>query len=167
MRRDTEFRVSPNAEIELCFPGLTEGGYKLTSPKSGAYNCVAWAVGDTRAFWDDVRIRGRRVKGYYWPPGISADTLDGWKAVFALHNYSVCDSDAFDSQFEKIAIYVQANGEPSHVAIQTGTGTWSSKLGKGCDIEHDTLDSLNGEEYGTVGAIMQRPCKNGKRVRSL
>jgi len=126
---------------------------------------VAWAIGDIKTFWDDVRILGRRVKGYYWPKGISADTLEGWKAVFALHNYSDCESDTFDPEFEKVAIYVYPNGDPSHVARQIGSGTWSSKLGISFDIEHETLDSLKGEEYGTtIGAIMQRPCKDGKRV---
>lgn len=157
--------MSPNSELEQFFPGLSAGNYKLTSPKDGSYNCVAWAVGDVRAFWDDVRILGRRVKGYYWPPAISADTLDGWKEVFALHNYRECDSEAFDPAFEKIAIYVQPNGEPSHVARQTESGAWTSKLGVSFDIEHETLDSLAGEEYGTVGVIMQRPCKDGKRVQ--
>lgn len=156
----------PSTELEQCFPNLA-GKYKLTSPKDGTYNCVAWAVGDIKAFWDDVRILGRRVKGYYWPPGISADTLEGWKEVFKLHAYHECDSGAFDSDFEKIAIYVDADGAPSHVARQTGSGTWTSKLGVSCDIEHETLDSLEGEEYGTVGAIMQRLCKDGKRVRSI
>jgi hypothetical protein len=158
--------VLPNIEIEQCFPAVV-GKYKLTSPKDGAYNCVAWAVGDIKAFWDDVRIHGRRVKGYYWPDGCDVETLEGWKCVFVLHNYGECESDAFDVDFEKIAIYVAADGAPNHVARQTGSGTWTSKLGVSCDIEHETLDSLEGEEYGTVGAIMQRPCKDGKRVRSI
>lgn len=155
-----------NTELEQSFPRLTAENYKLTSPKDEAYNCVAWAVGDTNNFWDDVSVKGYRIKGYYWPPGISADTLDGWKRVFEIHGYNQCDSDAFESEFEKIAIYVDAYSNPSHVARQTGTGEWTSKLGKGYDIRHKTLDALEGEEYGKVAIIMQRPCRDGKRVRS-
>jgi hypothetical protein len=151
-------------ELEQSFPGLITGSYKLTSPKAFGYNCVAWAVGDTKNFWDDFRIRGKRVKGYFWPEGISADTLEGWKAVFELHNYRECESESFEPEFEKVAIYIYPNGDPSHVARQIGSGKWSSKLGLSFDIEHETLDSLNGEEYGSVGVIMQRPCKDGKRV---
>ena len=156
--------MSQNLELEQSFPGLTAGSYKLTSPKAVRYNCVAWAVGDTKNFWDDFRIEGKRVKGYFWPEGISADTLEGWKAVFELHNYRECESESFEPEFEKVAIYVYPNGDPSHVARQIGSGKWSSKLGLSFDIEHETLDSLNGEEYGSVGVIMQRPCKDGKRV---
>jgi hypothetical protein len=162
VRKDTYLRVSP--ELEYSFPGLTAGSYKLTSPKDGKYNCVAWAVGDIRRYWDDVRYKGRRIKGYYWPDGISADTVDGWKAVFTLHGYSECESEAFDADFEKVAIYVYPNGDPSHVTRQMGSGKWSCKLGVSFDIEHETLDSLKGEEYGTVGVIMQRRCKDGNRV---
>jgi hypothetical protein len=147
-------------EAEKCFPRLAKGDYNLTSPKDKTYNCVAWAVGDKTHFWYDLKI-----KGYYWPPGArSADTLDGWKDVFEIHNYSDSNSDDYDPELEKIAIYIGSDGAPNHVARQTASGTWSSKLGKGCDIEHDTLDVLEGEEYGTVGVIMQRPCKDGKRV---
>lgn len=155
-----------NSDAEECFPELTEDNYRVTSLSDGTYNCVAWAVGDTSHFWDDVRIKGRRVKGYYWPPGISADTIDGWKQVFALHGYTECESRSFDVEFEKVAIYALLD-EPSHVARQLDGGKWTSKLGKGCDIEHSTLDLLQGEEYGTVEVIMQRLCKDGKRVKSL
>lgn len=151
-----------NRELEEYFPRLVEGNYLITSPVDRNYNCVAWAVGDTSRFWYDVRI-----KGYYWPPGVgSADTVDGWKQAFAIHGYADSQSRDFDPKFEKIAIYIDADGLPSHVARQTDSRAWTSKLGKGCDIEHSTLDALEGEQYGTVGAIMQRPCKDGKRVKS-
>ena len=149
-----------NREAEKCFPRLARGDYNLTSHPDKTYNCVAWAVGDKTHFWYDAKI-----KGYYWPPGArSADTIEGWKDVFEIHNYSVCASREFESKFEKVAIYINAEGIPEHVARQTGDGMWSSKLGKGCDIEHDTLDVLEGDVYGKVGVIMQRQCKDGKRV---
>lgn len=153
-------------EAEECFPELNGGNYRVTSQKDETYNCVAWAVGDTSHFWDDVRIKGRRVKGYYWPPGLSAETVDGWKQVFILHGYAECDSRSFETELEKVAIFELAN-EPSHVARQLDGGKWTSKLGKGCDIEHSALDVLEGEEYGKVKVVMSRPCKDGKRVRSL
>jgi hypothetical protein len=156
--------VSANLEVEQSFPHIV-GKYKLTSPKDKSYNCVAWAVGDIKRFWDDIRIVGRRVKGYYWPDGCDVETIEGWKCVFELHGYKECGSEAFDPDFEKVAIYELDNGEPSHAARQMGSGKWSSKLGVSFDIEHETLDSLSDGEYGTVAVIMQRPCKDGKRVQ--
>lgn len=155
--------VYRDEELEASFPHLAERGYQITSPKDASYNCVAWAVGDTSRFWYDVK-----VKGYYWPPGAgSADTVEGWKQVFTIHGYSETDSDELEDGFEKVAIYVDGSGDPSHVARQTEDGSWTSKLGKGFDIRHETLDSLENEEYGKATVIMRRPCKDGKRVRTL
>jgi hypothetical protein len=104
------------------------------------------------------------VSGYYWPPGApSADTLDGWIKVFAIHGYTETDDDVFEPLFEKIAIYAGMEG-PEHVARQKACGLWTSKMGKGRDIDHATLEALEGQSYGTVVKIMKRPCKEGRRV---
>ncbi len=36
------------------------------------------------------------------------------------------------------------------------SGMWTSKLGKSEDIEHKTLEGLEGEEYGTIECILKR-----------
>jgi hypothetical protein len=149
-------------ELEQSFPGLVEGNYSITSPNDTAYNSIAWAIGDTSQFWDDVGL-----KGYYWPPGVgSADSIDSWKRLFLINGYEESDSREFETGLEKIAIYVAADGSPSHVARQTETGIWTSKLGKAFDIQHWTLEALEGDQYGKIELIMQRTCKEGKRARS-
>jgi hypothetical protein len=144
-------------DLEEDFPGLRGGHYTPTSPVDPAYNCVAWAVGDTKYFWDDVGVRG-----YYWPPGLSPDTLSGWLEVFRLHGYSETTDRSFDPRYEKLAIYVNQTGSPQHVARQKASGKWTSKMGKGQDIEHE-LQVIEGDLYGKVDVIMQRSCA-GKRV---
>ena len=50
---------------------------------------------------------------------------------------------------------------PSRVAKSDGR-VWKSKLGKGQDIEHFSLDVLEGneaDEYGIVERILRRPLK--------
>lgn len=145
-------------ELEYDCPGLVSAGYSIKSPVDSFYNCVAFALGDVKNYWDDVK-----VKGYYWPSGCSADTVDGWANVFRLHNYEDCDSDLLESDFEKIAIYANANS-PGHVARQKASGVWVSKMGKGCDIEHSTLAGVECEIMGKVVKIMKRKCPDGKRV---
>ena len=79
--------------------------------------------------------------------------------VFALHGYQPCDNGELAPATEKIAIYVGADGEPSHVAKQMASSWWQSKLGSGHDIEHETLDLLEGneeDEYGKVMVFMKR-----------
>ena len=36
-----------NSDLEISFPSLRIGSYRITSPATPAYNCVAWAVGET------------------------------------------------------------------------------------------------------------------------
>lgn len=146
-------------ELEQDCPGLAETEYEIKSPRDPRYNCVAFAVGDTSQFWYEVGIRG-----YYWPPGTpSADTLEGWLKVFTDHGYTEADDDSLEPEYEKVAIYASPEG-PEHVARQKASGVWTSKMGKGHDIEHAKLAALEGETMGTVVRIMKRRCRDGRRV---
>ena len=146
-------------ELEEDCPGLADSAYEIKSPRDPKYNCVAFAVGDTSQFWYDAG-----VSGYYWPPGApSADTIEGWTKVFADHGYSETDDASLQSEFEKVAIYATPDA-PEHVARQKASGMWTSKMGKGHDIEHATLAALEGATMGTVVKIMRRACKDGRRV---
>ena len=101
-----------------------------------------------------------RTHGYYWP--IDWDNaLQSWMEVFSIHRYKPCESREFESGLEKIAIYVDEDDVPTHVARQDmESRKWVSKLGRGKDISHDTLDVLTGydvDEYGKVRQVMSRP----------
>jgi hypothetical protein len=146
-------------ELEYDFPALSLSGYSIRSAEDSSYNCVAFAVGDLNNFWYDIK-----VGGYYWPPGCaSADTFEGWVQVFLGHGYSDADDESFEPEFEKIAIYGSASN-PEHVARQVSSGAWVSKMGKGHDIEHPDLASLEGNLAGKIVKIMKRKCKDGRRV---
>ena len=145
-------------ELEDDFPKLKEFPYKPTSPRDPRYNCIAFAVGDVTQFWDDVGVRG-----YYWPPGIPGpDNLIGWTKVFEIHGYSETDDRSLEPEYEKVAIYANDDG-PQHVARQKASGYWTSKMGKGIDMEH-ALEWIEGEFYGKVVRIMKRKCPGGRRV---
>lgn len=58
-------------------------------------------------------------------------------------------------------LIVSHRGEPTHAARQLPSGAWTSKLGEWEDIEHDTLEALEGSEgrgeaYGRVALILKR-----------
>jgi len=145
-------------ELEEDCVGLKESPYKITSPRDPKYNCIAYAVGDLSQFWDQINL-----KGYYWPPGAgSIDTLAGWTSIFEIHGYHETEDRTLEIEYEKIAIYASPHG-PEHVARQKATGVWTSKVGKGVDIEH-ALEALEGEFFGNVVKIMKRKCQGGKRV---
>ena len=140
-----------NYNIEKSFPKLQDGGYTITSPDTVDYNCIAWAAGDTEAWWwpDPLNM-------YYWPIGVSrAETLEGFIEAFAALGFTPCDAAEYEKGFEKVAIYVDISGKPTHAARQLSSGLWTSKLGNLQDIEHD-IDGVSGDLYGSVAVIMKR-----------
>jgi hypothetical protein len=141
--------------LETQFPKLRTGNYQICSRANARYNCVAYANGDERHWWEHGEGYGR---GMYWPSHIT-DTLEGWSVMFAEQGYEKTGNYEIERGFEKIAIYVDLKDmHPSHVAKSDGN-VWKSKLGKGQDIEHDSLDLLEGEqqdEFGIVGEVLKR-----------
>jgi hypothetical protein len=75
--------------------------------------------------------------------------------AFATLGFISCDDDTVESGFEKIAIYVNNQGKPTHAARQLGDGRWSSKLGNAVDIAH-SLVGLTNSAYGSVAQILKR-----------
>lgn len=143
--------ATPKKVIREKFPNLGVTDFKVTSPDTPAYNCIAWAAGnDTRFWWP--------AHDGFWPEGIPREeSLDAFKAAFAALAYQPCADGAFDALLEKVAIYVDAGGKPTHAARQLESGRWTSKLGQFHDIEHKTTHGVEGAVYGKVGLYMSRP----------
>lgn len=148
------WQQSVKAWIERDFPNLASSEYKLTSPDTIDYNCVAWAAEDDQTWWwPDAQ------NTHYWPPGVPREeTLEAFKQAFQTIGYQVCEGDALEEGFQKIAIYTDSNNVPKHVARQLSSGKWTSKLGSDEDIEHVNLQGLAGQPgYGEVTCFMKRP----------
>ncbi len=140
--------------IEQVFPGLRGTAYRVTSPPSESYNCIAWAAGNATAWWWPEDITGPEAP--YWPPDVPRlETLKAFRAVFATLGYEVCDHDQLEVGYEKIALFA-LQGVPKHGARQLPSGRWTSKLGPMEDIEH-ALHDLTGMVYGSVALVMKRP----------
>ncbi len=135
------------------FPLLTPADHNITSPASPKYNCIAWAVEDSAQWWEPDPDNT-----YHWPLGVPRDyTLQAFIEAYRTHGYDLCDDGHAEEGFEKIAIYVNADGDPQHAARLLPNGRWASKLGPYEDIEHATLECLNGELYGTPQTYLRRP----------
>lgn len=137
--------------FEEVFPNLKSTGYRITSPESPEYNCIAWAAQDTeRWWWPDP------FDTYFWPQGVPRqETVGAFIQACAALGFAPCESDAFEPGFEKIAIYVDSSGKPTHTARQLPSGKWTSKLGESEDMEH-LLDGLTSSIYGSVACILKR-----------
>ncbi|HUG39902.1 MAG TPA: hypothetical protein VMM12_05430, partial [Longimicrobiales bacterium] len=117
-------------------------GYRLTSPADIAYNCVAWGAGESHRWWEPAA-------GYYWPPDVPVEaTVNAYEAALASLGYVPTASVALEPGIEKVVLYADASGLPTHVARQLPTGRWTSKLGQSVDIEHRNPAALISNDYG-------------------
>jgi len=139
----------PTPRIRDIFRNLSAAA-SLTSPETPEYNCFAWAVGVTDEFWEPGRT---------WP--IDTPTAHEVQVVidaYRTRGFELCQDGSLEQGVEKLAIYADEDGEPTHAARQLTNGRWTSKLGTWEDIEHDLAD-LEGPHpaYGTVTNFMRRP----------
>ena len=122
-------------------PNLTAENYRITSPTSWQYNCIAWVIGISDAWWWPV-------PGRYWPAEVPREeNIDAFLSALATRGYSPCLSGDVEVEREKIAIYC-VGVAPTHAARQLADGWWTSKLGPSFDIEHADLEALAGGVYG-------------------
>jgi hypothetical protein len=135
------------------FPNLSPEA-RETSPQDDCYNCIAWAAGDIDHHWWPVDFP---TNGVYWPLQ-PQDDVDGFIAAFMTLGYEPCNDGDPEPGFEKLAIYVDGNGDPSHMARSLPSGKWTSKVGQILeDIEHPTAEEICGKTYGSIARFMKRP----------
>ena len=129
---------------ESDFPDLKPTDWAETSPATRAYNCFAWAAGDTSRRWEpDPWMQ------WYWPASVPRRySLDAFVKAYESIGYTSCSDVSLEAGFQKIALYADIAGFPTHAALQLPDGQWSSKLGHAEDITHRTLACLSRSPYG-------------------
>jgi hypothetical protein len=148
-----------DSEIDRWFPSAKNEGCWITSCLDDTYNCIAWAAGESNRYWWPVVAQNA-----YWPPGVPyKETLPAFVQAFGTIGYKAWrwgrkGNGRLRRGVEKIAIYVDDNGVPTHAARQLPNGRWVSKLGPWKDVEHLTTAALAGRHpaYGTVAKYLWR-----------
>lgn len=78
------------------------------------------------------------------------------ESAFRALGYETCGMDvSLESGFVKVALYGSGLFY-THAARQLPNGKWTSKLGRGEDIEHDSPEDVAGGAYGAVTGVMKR-----------
>jgi hypothetical protein len=160
-------RVDPPTRMlspdrEAVFPNLASDGYRVTSDEDWGYNCIAHAAERNNAPWWPTE---EPVEGVFWPDGVPREeTLEAFTLAYETLGYFRCENANHEPGFQKVAIYIDEDGAPSHAAIEDVSGGWSSKLGDWEDIRHNTLAALeacpNAPAYGTVVRYLKRPSRS-------
>jgi len=128
-----------------------------TRDSDDKYNCVAWAVGKKDNFWWP-----RQLAGYHWPKGLpreplNKETVENFIRAIETEGFERCNDGNFENGYEKVAIYVNHLEVPKHVARSLPNGSWTSKMGDDEDIEHPTLEVLEGHGFGRAKYFLRRP----------
>ena len=148
--------------METRFEKIRPSNYEGKSPVDLYYNCIAWAMGKKDSRWWPATIGG-----YRWPKKLprqkpGEETLPNFISAFKRLGYKVIPKKDYSLEkgFEKVAIYVKGNQNPTHAARQLDSGIWTSKIGEEEDIEHSSPAVLEGLLYGAVAVVMKRTIKN-------
>ena len=141
------------ADLERAIPG-TAGNYRRTSDPTINYNCLAHAVGVSWGWFDPEP----GCAGYYWPVGVKREwSLPAIRKVLEDFGFKEeCDDSCLEDGYEKVAIYIDKDDTPAHFARQLENGRWTSKCGELIDIEHETLECIECDEYGTATHYVKR-----------
>jgi hypothetical protein len=119
------------------------------------YSCIAWAAGDTSNWWWPTNDPYDEPR--FWPAGVvREETVAAFIALFISLGYVPCDDTTLESGFEKVALFANLQGVPTHACRQLAEDCWTSKLGQSEDIEHE-LHAVEGDIYGCVVVVMKRP----------
>lgn len=155
-----------NEEIIAIFPKLSEDpDFLITSPSTNQYNCIAWAHGYSDRWMQpvDQTVSTHLDFIFYWPDDIECDgDIKFLIRTFELKDYEICDRWEHEEGFQKIALYIETNStQYTHAAREIVSdknrcGKWTSKLGRGNDIQHGNPYSIEGEYYGRVYCFMKR-----------
>lgn len=126
------------------FPQLEPSDYEVTSSKTPLYNCIGWAASESHRWWEPDQYNT-----YYWPGSVKREyTMQAYIDAFRSVGYQPCGNAKYEEGHEKVALYADQDGFPTHAARQLQCGQWTSKLGPDEDIEHLTLECLTGGDYG-------------------
>ena len=154
--RDCSWLLNSKEEFGNVRPDNFKCSSDPTRDRDDKYNCIAWAVGKTDSWWWT-----RKQFGYHWPKGLpheplNRETVENCVRAIESEGFERCGDGEFENGFEKVAIYVNHLNVPKHAARSLPDGTWTSKMGDDEDIEHSTLDVLEGRGFGKAKVFLKR-----------
>lgn len=154
------------SDIICYFPGLAEDDdFKITSPDTPDYNCIAWAFGGYKDKWIQPPSYTRPPYDaiVWWPDDVAEGLeIDYLVELFESKGFKKCADWKHEDGYQKVALYIK-DGNWTHASRELVDkkvcGKWISKLGPMNDIQHGTPYTIEGDCYGEVYCIMKREFK--------
>jgi len=154
--RDCSWLIKDRENFENVRPDNFSCTSDRTRDTDDKYNCIAWAVGKTDSWWWP-----KKQSGYYWPEGLpceplNRETVANFIRAIESEGFELCADGKFENGYEKVALYVNHLNVPKHAARSLPDGTWTSKMGDDEDINHATLEVLEGHGFGKARVFLKR-----------
>jgi predicted RNase H-like HicB family nuclease len=150
------------------FPDLAhDKHFKVKSPETDTYNCIAWAMG-----YDNVWVVPvEEIPGYWWPVGATKGmALENLIEAFKFEGFEESDNALPEDGYDKVALYGN-DGCWTHASKVVSPNVEHSKFGQSWDGEHShgvlCKTSIGCERcsYGTVYTYMKR--KSGQKGKYI
>jgi hypothetical protein len=136
------------------FPKLAnDQNFKICSPETSNYNCIAWAMQFTDRF-----VTYEKGPQCWWPPNavernVSSSALI---AAFKAVGFTECNNKNLEKGFDKVVLYkLETKDEWTHASRIIDNSVEHSKFGHSFDGTH-SHDKFQGTDYGIPYAIMKR-----------
>ena len=133
------------------WPNLVHCEWSITAEATAVYNCIAWSVGETNAWYVDVEAHRMHpydiVIDVEWGDGDGTMTTAELDAFYDDKGFEPTGTGPGDAD----AMYYSKFHGAAKKSCSCGAGKWimfESKCGEWVRMEH-VDDQLNGFEYGT------------------
>ncbi len=124
--------------------------FRLVSPFSFQYNCIAFAMG-----MKDRWVDHEDIPWHWWPPVERGSSVKHLENAFRYFGFEYCGmDDEIDERYDKIVLY-QLLDDWTHAARVIENGIYHSKFGESYDGYHSSGDVL-AAQYGRVCLVMRR-----------
>ncbi len=131
-------------------PLKNDKNFKLLSPFSFQYNCIAFALGMT-----DRWVDHENIPWHWWPPVEKGAKIEHLIKAFNFFGFEECGmDDTIDELYDKVALY-QTDDQWTHAARIVKRGILHSKFGESYDGIHSSGNVLH-LQYGKICLIMRR-----------
>lgn len=135
------------------FPELAnDQNFKICSPETYKYNCIAWAMQFTDRWVDHLPGPDK-----WWPNGVErSNSSKALILAFKAVGFTECDNKSLEKGFDKVVLYkLETKDEWTHASRIIDNSVEHSKFGPSFDGTH-SHDKFQGTYYGIPYAIMKR-----------
>lgn len=135
------------------FPNLrNDENFKILSPRTQVYNCIAWAM-NFNDRWVDIAD----ILGHWWPNAVVKSlSPEALVQAFEAVGFEKTSDQTTEEGYDKVVLYMNINkGEWTHASRIIAESVGHSKFGAAWDGHH-SVDSISGGVYGTPYCWMKR-----------